>query len=91
MACVTLHIFVKYRSQAKNMHNISKIYITTTACISLTAASSTDHKSDSGGFSNSQRQNVFQSLVLNDGSRKLGFGRVGIDEKKEFFLTEGYS
>jgi len=59
MACVTLYIFVKYRSRAKNMHNISKIYMITIPYISLTVATSTDRKSDCGGFSRAQWQNIF--------------------------------
>lgn len=87
MACVTLHMFIKYRSQAENMHSIRRIYMITIAYISLTAKTSTDRKSDSGGFSKTEWQHVFLKPVLKDGGKKVDFGRVGIDEKKEFFLT----
>lgn len=51
MACVTLHMLVEYRSQAKNMHNINKISVITIALMSLIAAATTDQKSDSGKMS----------------------------------------
>lgn len=63
MARVTLHMLVKYRSQAKNVHNITKIYMRTTSYMSLIAAATTDHESDSGKM-------FFSSPVLKDGGEK---------------------
>lgn len=91
MACVILHMFIKYRSQAENMHNISKICMITIAYICFTAKTSIDCKSDSGGFSKTEWKHVFLKPVLKDSDKKVGFDRVGTDEKKEFFLTGVYS
>lgn len=63
----------------------------TIAYIFLTAASSIHHKADSGGYAKIHWEYVFWSLFLKDSGKKIGFGGVDADEKKESFLTGGYS
>lgn len=63
----------------------------TIAYIFLTAASSIHHKADSGGYAKIHWEYVFWSLFLKDSGKKIGFGGVDTDEKKESFLTGGYS
>lgn len=51
-------MLVKYRSRAKNMHDINKISLIRIASMSLIAAARTDQKSDSG------KMGVFFKLCL---------------------------
>lgn len=79
MACVTLHMLGKYRSQAKNMHNINKIYMITTAWLSLIT--------QPGLIRNLTLGKCFLSSVLGDAAGKGGFGGAAAEEKEEFCLS----
>lgn len=70
------------------MHDISKIYMITVAYISLSAATSTDHKSDSGGFSKTEWQNVFKALSQKMVAKSYALEELVLMRKRNSFSLE---